>query len=48
MWSNDRNMKKNTKILVLLFLSFFIATALWLASNLKQLSDLDIFNIEQD
>jgi len=41
-------MKKNTKILVLLFLSFFIATALWVASNLKQLSDLDVFNIEED
>ena len=48
MWSNTSNMKKNTKILILLFLSFFIATLLWIASNLKQLSDLNIFNVEED
>jgi hypothetical protein len=41
-------MKKNTKIIILTILSFLIAIAIWLASNLKNISDLDILNIEED
>jgi hypothetical protein len=46
MWSNDSNMKKKTKILILL--SFLTAVTLWAASNLKRISDLDIFDVEED
>lgn len=48
MWSNDSNMKKKTKVLILLVLSFLTALSLWVASNLKQISDLDIFDIEKE
>ena len=48
MWSNDGNMKKNTKILILVILSFLTALTLWAASNLKRISDLDIFDVEDD
>ena len=48
MWSNDSNMKKNTKILILVILSFLTAVTLWAASNLKRISDLDIFDVEED
>jgi hypothetical protein len=48
MWSNDSNMKKNTKIAIVLVLSFLTALSLWVASNLKTMSDLDIFNVEED
>ena len=48
MWSNNSNMKKQTKILVVMILSFLIASSLWVASNLKKMSDLDIFDIEED
>ena len=48
MWSNDSNMKKKTKILILVALSFLTAVTLWVASNLKKISDLDVFNIEED
>ena len=48
MWSNGSNMKKNTKILILLILSFLTAVTLWAASNLKKISDLDIFDVEDD
>ena len=41
-------MKKQTKILVVMILSFLIASSLWVASNLKKMSDLDIFDIEED
>ena len=48
MWSNDSNMKKKTKILILITLSFLTALTLWVASNLNKLSDLDLFDIEKD
>jgi hypothetical protein len=48
MWSNDSNMKKKTKILVLVILSLLTAVSLWAASNFKKMSELDIFNIEED
>jgi hypothetical protein len=41
-------MKKKTKILILIALSFSTATTLWIASNLKKISDLDFFDIEKD
>ena len=41
-------MKKQIKILVVMILSFLIASSLWAASNLKKMSDLDIFGIEED
>jgi hypothetical protein len=41
-------MKKKTKILILITLSFLTATTLWVAYNLKKISDLDIFDIEED
>lgn len=41
-------MKKKTKILILITLSFLTAVMLWAASNLKRISDLDIFNVEED
>jgi hypothetical protein len=48
MWSNDSNMKKKTKILILITLSFLTAVTLWAASNLKKISELDIFDVEKD
>jgi hypothetical protein len=48
MWSNDSNMKKKTKILILMALSFLTALSIWVASNLKELSDLDIFDIDEE
>ena len=41
-------MKKKTKILILITLSFLTALTLWVASNLNKLSDLDLFDIEKD
>jgi hypothetical protein len=41
-------MKKKTKILILISLSISTATTLWIASNLKKISDLDFFDIEKD
>lgn len=41
-------MKKKTKILVLVILSLLTAVSLWAASNFKKMSELDIFNIEED
>ena len=41
-------MKKKTKIIILITLSFLTAVALWAASNLKSLSDLDIFDMKDD
>jgi len=41
-------MKKQTKILIVMVLSFLTASTLWAASNFKKMSDLDIFNIEED
>ena len=48
MWSNDSNMKKKTKIIILITLSFLTAVSLWTAANFKKISDLDIFDIEED
>jgi hypothetical protein len=41
-------MKNKTKILILMLLSFLTAISLWAASNFKKMSDLDIFDIEED
>jgi hypothetical protein len=35
-------------ILILVALSFLTAVTLWAASNLKRISDLDIFDVEED
>ena len=48
MWSNDSDMKKKTKILILVTLSFLTALTLWVASSLNKLSDLDLFNIDEE
>jgi hypothetical protein len=48
MWSNNNKMKKKTKIIILIFLSFLTAVSLWTAANFKKISDLNIFNIEED
>ena len=48
MWSNNNKMKKKTKIIILIVLSFLTAVSLWTAANFKKISDLDIFNIEED
>lgn len=45
---NDINMKKTTKILILLALSFLTAITLWVASNFNKISDLDFFDIEEE
>ena len=41
-------MKKKTKITILIVLSFLTAVALWTAASFKKMSELDIFNIEED
>ena len=41
-------MKKKTTVLVLIVLSLLTAVSLWAASNFKKISDLDIFDIEED
>ena len=41
-------MKKNIKIIILVMLSFLTASALWAASSFKKMSDLDVFDIEED
>ena len=41
-------MKKKTKIVILIVLSFLTAVSLWAAANFKKISDSDIFNIEED
>ena len=48
MWSNKNKMKKKTKIIVLIILSFLTAVSLWAAANFKKMSDLDIFDVEDD
>jgi uncharacterized membrane protein len=48
MWRNDSNMKNKTKIIILILLSFLTAVSLWTAANFKKISDLDIFDIEED
>jgi hypothetical protein len=41
-------MKKKIIILILLAISFLVAINLFFASRLSQLSDLDLFDIEED
>jgi hypothetical protein len=48
MWSNNNKMKKKTKIIILIFLSFLTAVLFWTAANFKKISDLDFFDIEKD
>ena len=48
MWSNNSKMKKKIIILILSVISIFIAINLFFASRLSQLSDLDLFDIEED
>ena len=48
MWGNNNKMKKKVVILILSAISIFIAINLFFASRLSQLSDLDLFDIEED
>ena len=48
MWSNSNKMKKKIIILIMSAISIFIAINLFFASRLSQLSDLDLFDIEED
>jgi hypothetical protein len=48
MWSNNNKMKKKIIILTLSLISIFIAINLFFASRLSELSDLDLFVIEED
>ena len=48
MWSNDSNMKKKIIILILSTISILVAVNLFFASRLSQLSDLDLFDIEEN
>jgi hypothetical protein len=48
MWSNSNKMKKKIIILILSAISIFIAINLFFASRLSKLSDLDLFDIEED
>ncbi len=41
-------MKKKTKIIILIVLFFLTAVSLWTAANFKKISDLNLFNIEED
>lgn len=44
----NKNIKKNIKIIILTILFFLITVAIWLAFKLKNISDLDILNVEED
>ena len=48
MWSNNNKMKKKIIILILSLISISIAINLFFASRLSELSDLDLFDIEED
>jgi len=48
MWSNNSKMKKKIIILTLSTISALVAISLFFASRLSQLSDLDLFDIEED
>jgi hypothetical protein len=48
MWSNNFKMKKKIIILILSTISVLVAISLFFASRLSQLSDLDLFDIEED
>jgi hypothetical protein len=48
MWSNNSKMKKKIIILILSTISILVAISLFFASRLSQLSDLDLFDIEEN
>jgi hypothetical protein len=48
MWSDNSKMKKKIIILTLSFISALVAISLFFASRLSKLSDLDLFDIEED
>ncbi len=48
MWSNNSKMKKKIIILTLSTISIFVTISLFFASRLSQLSDLDLFDVEED
>jgi len=48
MWSNNNKMKKKIIILISLVISVLVAISLFFAAKLSQLSDLELFDIEED
>ena len=48
MWKNNRKMKKKIIILTLTLISAGVAFSLFFASKLSKLSDLDLFDIEDE
>jgi hypothetical protein len=48
MWNNNNKMKNKITILALSIISILIAISLFFASKLSQLSDLELFDIEED
>jgi hypothetical protein len=48
MWSNNIKMKKRIIILFLALISGTIALSLFFASSLSKLSELDLFDIEDE
>ena len=48
MWSNDSHMKKKIIILILAILSSLVAFSLFFASRFSKLSELDLFDIEDE
>jgi hypothetical protein len=48
MWRNNNKMKKKITILILSVISALVAISLFFASRLSQLSDLELFDIEED
>jgi hypothetical protein len=48
MWRNNNKMKKKIIILTLSTISALVAISLFFASRLSQLSELDLFDIEED
>jgi hypothetical protein len=48
MWRNSSKMKKKIIILILTLISASIALSLFFASKLSKLSDLDLFDIEDE
>jgi cell division protein FtsB len=47
-WGNNSKMKKKIIILILTLISASIAFSLFFASRLSELSDLDLFDIEDE
>lgn len=48
MWKGDRKMKKRIIILILTLISATVAFSLFFASRLSSLSELDLFDIEDE